>query len=235
MQRSLTTQRYEHMTTKPRKTKDCLTDFFRRFSKSKALIEFAVVRSDTERMWRMHGIMPTGETLLRVRYFLELVGYNVEELLYPPTAEIVAVGRCVALNIVTTKDVLTVLGTRQPKAFYRYFYSGGNGITDQRLAGFKAIATAHQAELAQKIKQNRRDLQHLLGISPSDHNESDDLLVTDFATACSCVRTLGGKLLEGPVENRILMRQKMAGGPEPALHLTWETLNNLLSEKKGIT
>ncbi|MFA6404962.1 MAG: hypothetical protein WCW03_03120 [Candidatus Paceibacterota bacterium] len=214
------------------KTKDCMADFFRRFGKSEALIEFAEVQSDTERMWRKHGIMPTGEVLLRVCYFLDLIGYKVEELMrvHP---DIFTVGQCIAFNLMTPRIVERAIGTTDRKALYRYFREG-IGVTRERLNEFKLIADSRRSQLTEMVKQKRLGLKQLLGNSPSHSNKPDDSLIGEFAAACSSVRTLGGKLLEGPVENRIRMRQKMVEGPEPALHLTWETLNNLLSEKKGI-
>ncbi len=216
----------------------CLADFFRRFGKSKALIEFAKVTPDTEGTWRNHRVMPEGETLLRVRCFLRQCGYEVAELNVSP--ELLEVAQCIANDCISVEKVAERLSITKPRQFFRYF----RGISPslERTDTLKAIAAECRQGLQARVCDLQRQLEVENIIRPTPpalvHNGSiRSELIKEFASACEKVFTSGRLLLVGPRAQRDEMRNCIGSGSEPLLHCTWEVLNKLLNEntqqKKG--
>src|SRR3989344_8991500 len=125
-------------------TRDCLVDFFRRHGRSTELAKFAKVDRGAERCWRLRGRLPFGETLLRVRYFLDLVGYDVEELknIHPA---LLIVGQCIALDLISLRDVTAEIALKKYHNLFEYF-RGDSTPSSERLARLKTIAARLEVE-----------------------------------------------------------------------------------------
>lgn len=72
------------------------------------LAEFAGISPDTTQRWKTRVIKPAGESLIRVRHFLELCGYEVteHENLDPVAREL---GRALAYGVASTEDIAEAL------------------------------------------------------------------------------------------------------------------------------
>lgn len=212
-------------------TKVCLADFFRRFGKSEALSKFVEISRGTETSWRLHGTMPNGETLLRLQHFLNLVGYQVEELL-ELNKEIFIVGQAIALNVVNIEKLARDL-KMEAKHLHGYFH-GGILPSPERLAVISAINSRNEAilEIASREKKELLSTLQAKSILPTEVPNGKSPLIDDFAVACDTINRLGKKLLDGPAETRFAMRRQLGQGNNPVLHCTWETLNLLLNERK---
>lgn len=100
--------------------------------------------------------MPTGETLLRTAYFLELVGYQVTELhAIPP--ELYQTGQCIVCNLIPVKTVLDKLAVKKAKRLYEYF-RGQVGLSEKRLQILREVAAQHAAMLPEIWDERQREL-----------------------------------------------------------------------------
>jgi hypothetical protein len=219
------------------KTSDCLLDFFSRFGRVEALWKFTKVDSQTETRWRKNRTVPYGENLMRVMYFLDLVGYQVEEL-EKVSAELLELGRCISYDVITTDSVCKELNM-DVQALYRYFRRG-MAPSDERISAFAAIVSRNKAALDQVVSKRKKELQPFnisnagLPAASKESPASNDLseaVIAKFETHCAGIREFGGQLLNGPKEARVAMRRKMCEGLKPELQAAWQVLNNLLREQ----
>lgn len=208
--------------------RQCLTHFFEAFGKDETLIKFAKVSAPTEGFWRLHNKMPAGQTLLRVEFFLDLIGYKVEELEKLPT-ELFVLGQCIACDVVSMETISLELSIK-PCHFYDYYR--GVMPSTERMQIIKTIITQKESELKTKLSEIESNFQ--LSHAIDSHPDTEKAIGTDFtefATACATIRRLGKSLLDGPKETRIAMRKELGQGSNPPLHCTWEMLGKLLSER----
>ena len=218
------------------KAADCLADFFKRFGRTEALWRFAKVNSDAETRWRLHGTLPCGETLMRVMYFLNLVGYQVEELDSVPH-ELFRLAQCIACDIISPQTVSKELGM-DIQSLYRYFRS--NIIpTAERVAAFANIVLRNKVILDEAVSKHRKKLQQYsishagspaVTETPAE-NGSNAAVIAGLEMNLDGVLEYGGQLLNGPKEARFAMRRKLCEGLKPKLQAAWQVLNNLLREQ----
>lgn len=210
-------------------TAECLADFFRRFGRCQAFIDFVGISSQTENTWRLHGTVTTGENLLSVRCFLHLCGYQVSEL-EQAIPSVFETGLCIALRCTTLVEVARRLSMPRRKDFYRYFDGVQPSIERNRI--LREIVVEHEKVRRGKLSDlYRRSPSGLLSNEYGESIGDRTDLITSFSKACDQVRMFGKSLLEGGRAQRDAMRMKMGSGAEPLLHCTWEVLNNLLNEK----
>lgn len=86
----------------------------------------------TIRTWHKDGILPTGIVLIKLRYFLEKQGYEVEELL-ALKREYYELGKLVADNVISLTDLQTYLGYAGAKQLYPLLF-GKNEASPDKLA-----------------------------------------------------------------------------------------------------
>jgi hypothetical protein len=216
--------------------KNCLADFFGRFGRVDALWKFAKVDPQTEARWRLHGTIPVGEAYLRVLYFLEFIGYELEELKRVP--EVVAsIGRCVAFDTITEESVAKRLAY-QEKDLFRYTRGGVKPHQD-RATTMASIVSENTSALLMVMEKKKReftslDIRREARSTATDisGNGSDTERIKRFASACAIIRDDGKELLKGPVEVRRALRREM-NNQSPELHRTFDVLHQLLKERKG--
>lgn len=206
-------------------TRECLADFFSRFGVSERLIKFVQITPNSEERWRLGMNMPIGENLLRTQYFLQFVGYELEEFNGLPS-DLIAVGKCIVLNILTVDHVTKTIGMDQSKRFFEYFRRE-RSVVPEKLESMIKLWTPNAILIEEKSSQICLGLHSV----HAERNAEPDPVVEEFSQACRIVRERGKQLLDGPIEKRNKMRRIMGVGKEPPLHLTWETINLLLKER----
>jgi len=211
-------------------TQECLVDYFKTCGSSKALAKFVGVEAKTERRWRTGETVPVGETMLRLQYFLIFSGYHLVEFNNLPEC-LVLLGIYIALDIVNIEDVGKKMGLYEHKRIYEYFRKEV-GIVPEKEEIIIQILSENNGTLLSVLNSENSKYGSVFGPKKLNTDPSlDNKILEEFSEACKKVRELGKKLLDGRVEIRIAMRDKMGTGPEPKLQLTWETLNMLLREK----
>lgn len=113
-------------------TAECLAHLARstkadRFNKRKILASFAGVGDETVFRWFKEVSLPVGEPLLRLRFYMEFLGYNVEEIQkLPPYIRDAA--RLFAFRVVSLSEMAQLLG-----------YPEGRSSTDTLLGVFRGV------------------------------------------------------------------------------------------------
>lgn len=205
-------------------TQECLADYFRRFDNTKPLKKFVDVGSDTIARWKSHGTLSTGETLLRLQYFLTSVGYSLTEFEDLPKP-LIELGKCIVLNVLGVEDVAKRLDLCDARAIYAYFRKDVK-VPPMKEKIMESILLDYQAGMNVILSDRMKDVPKI-STSTNAISPQGELLINQFSLACEKVKELGQQLLDGPVELRVNMRIKMGTGREPALHTTWEALNKL--------
>lgn len=130
-------------------TEECLADFFRSYDwplGKKLLAEFTEVGEQTVRCWRLtstapNGNDPLGKQLLKVRVFLDMVGYNVKELdELPDLAR--RLGKVVAFGILTLDEVREKLDYRNSNEVYGILLRG-TGLVVHRQHRMQRLVESH--------------------------------------------------------------------------------------------
>lgn len=221
--------------TNGKTTEVCFRDFVERFEQGKLVIPYHVeITQITVARWIKDGFNAGGEIALKVRYFLKLVGYDVLEINILPDV-IKDLGMCIFLGMVCVKTVAEEISTTENQIL-RYFHTTGR--VEPSPARVSLLENYLDPLLGIALKQWRIkevEVKSKLGItqtSPEEPKEiNEEYSLDDFSKACSRVLSMGRVLLDGPPERRMEMRKEIGQGREPLLHLTWEVLNSLLSER----
>lgn len=103
----------------------------------KIIADFCKVGDPTVYRWIKGTMAPVGEALMRLRFYLEFLGYDVDELrgLPDPVRD---TARLFAFGIVSLSDIVSLVG-----------YSTGSGAASQLLAVFRGV----QGVSKEKIKE----------------------------------------------------------------------------------
>lgn len=217
--------------------KECLADFISHHKRNVDLMNFAKVAPNTERNWRVDRTEPSGEIRVKVRHFLEIIGYKIDEIdsLDDPVYK---VSQCLAFEIVTLDYLMNTFSFLKSTHVFNYLLGRrGMGSTETE---FIRIANEHEDARLRKLDELKKMYQsYITGVKdqkdqlvPTPKSEYKGDLIADFREACKRTRELGQKLLTGTVEQRFNMRFTMTTTNNPELHLTWEVLNNLLKEER---
>jgi hypothetical protein len=121
----------------------------------KSIASFVGVSDQTVRRWLNETIHPVGEPLIRFRFCLELMGYEVVELqsLNPSVRTVAAM--C-AFRVTSLRDIADFVGykgerggsvTDQLLAVLR----GSGGVSKEKLERFTHLVTLHEAALKEKV------------------------------------------------------------------------------------
>jgi lipid-A-disaccharide synthase-like uncharacterized protein len=111
----------------------------------KPLAQFADVTEHTVTTWVLHGTLPTGETLIRLRFFLETLGYQVKELrdlprLYYHFASLIA------FSVMSLKDIGAALSLSDTKQVLRIAH-GTSDTTIARKEIIQGLVETHNKAL----------------------------------------------------------------------------------------
>jgi hypothetical protein len=135
-------------------TAECLEDFFQRFPARdhiELLAEFARVTPLTVERWKHNGNTPEGEAAIRLRTFLDALGYEVDELseLQPPARQML---HLIGYGAYEVDDVKDKLGYNNTQALHRVLVHAGAPAKTQAYR-LQMIARDSDEELAQARQQ----------------------------------------------------------------------------------
>lgn len=128
------------------------------FEARTVIATFAGVVEPTVHRWMRHGMLPTGGPLIRLRFYLAFLGYDVEELrkLHPSVR---VATECFAFGLVTVRELGKLLDYKQTTSGDTLTYCllrGVNSTTVQKLELLALFGDEHAEELALAKKQTKR-------------------------------------------------------------------------------
>lgn len=131
-------------------TTECLVDFFGKhpdLDTRYTLAEFAGVQESTVRRWQVGGNMPKGSPLLKVRVFLDLIGYKVKEFSeLPELARQFA--QLIAFGLISEEAARELLDYKNLQDVYRVLLKG-EGLMPQRVHRLRRFVESSTDELNQ--------------------------------------------------------------------------------------
>jgi len=228
-------------------TEKCLKHFVStpNAAKLQDLFAFMSVVDSTLKHW-MHGKLPNGENLVRLRCYLALQGYSVDELqmLQPGVRE---TGHIIALRVTTLDEAVRQVGTGTPNdrdQVLRYLL-GKRSANPERAAQYSAFADLHRDALQKASTSMLRFNQNtgasdmdapkvLLGAAmlPQEASKmtTKEELIDGFALMVKGMLSFAEMLLSDDFtpEDRARLREK-AGG-DGVFHLS-NRLNRLCGER----
>lgn len=142
-------------------TRECLDDYFSTLSWSvsaalherKPICDFVGVDPAPVRKWYIERYLPVGITLVKLRYFLESIGYQVSEL-ENLNQSVRDLGRLICHGIVSVEEAVTELMLPSHSQLLRLLHGTVSGLASERMSRLEQICEIYEretAELVQKI------------------------------------------------------------------------------------
>lgn len=154
------------MMQSPRSTADCLRDFGQRapfIPGIKAIADFADVKPAAVLSW--YGLaepsFPKGSSLLRLRCFLELMGYEVEELL-DLAAPAQGLARIIGFGVLSVDEACVRLKYKDTGGVYRQTLERVDGLSKDRSDKLEELVAELEASCQGVIAERRREFSPLL-------------------------------------------------------------------------
>lgn len=110
--------------------------------------EFCGVDIRTVERWMFNGKLPVGEPLVRLRFFLEIMGYKVAELKRMPE-ELYKLGEMIAYDAISIEAAMTAMGFVNMQSIYRLAL-GKSGTTKDRITTIHEMREACKNAIAAK-------------------------------------------------------------------------------------
>ncbi len=129
------------------------------YKKRGVLASFANVTEQTVSRWIGNNYMPAGEPLLRLRFYLDFVGYDVEEVrnLQP---EIRDAARILAFRLVSIDEVCDLVGyggdSRSAIDTLLAVFRGVRNPSPEKLKQFASLAELYKEELDRKQRETEK-------------------------------------------------------------------------------
>ncbi len=144
-------------------TMECLAHLEKAISddhlaKREILATFVGVESANVRRWFNGTVKPAGEPLLRLRFYLEFLGYQVEEIqkLAPAVRD---TARLLAFRVVSLSDIVGLVGYPEGRGGTDSLLAtlrGMRGVSEERLAHFVSLVELYRGQLPEKQRATRR-------------------------------------------------------------------------------
>ncbi len=139
-------------------TADCLAHLAQAIGsdqvKRQTLTNFVGVTTATVSCWLKGQRLPTGEPLLRLRFYLEFLGYDVQEL-RSLDGVVRAVARLCAFQIVGLTEVSRLVGYADRPSGHNdtllAIFRGAQGVNKDRLEKFESLVGQYETQLEWKV------------------------------------------------------------------------------------
>jgi hypothetical protein len=149
-------------------TSQCLADYLRHFpdrSATELMAEFCDSHYRTALGWLRGEPLPKGLRLVKLRVFLQFVGYNVTDVIYTLNgAE--PLSQLVALNLATVDEVRDELAYTKDDAVFRILHGEATSLTEGRGEVLLDFVNQHQAALEPALATARASIQKALPVQP---------------------------------------------------------------------
>lgn len=142
---------------------DCLASFSQKIGgdhKTRNTIcdLLGIGHSTGKRWFSAKGVLPVGENLVRLRYLLELYGYEVFELKCLPP-DVYNFGKLIAFGTISIEDAINLLDIGSHRSRTNHFADGlyrilhgKDGTDTEKTAKMKEVVDSFQKELNSKIQ-----------------------------------------------------------------------------------
>lgn len=159
-------------------TAECLADFFKQHPEKEArdkLADFVGVQELAVRRWQTGGNVPKGDSLLKTRVFLDLIGYKVKEFEELPglTREFT---KLIAFGLITEEGARDLLEYKNIQDVFRVVLKG-DGLYPQRQHRLTRFVENSTEELERYLADWRGRLSdlHVDFVPESPDGTSDEL------------------------------------------------------------
>lgn len=149
------------------KTSDCVQDYGRRFNAIDGLgllAEFAGIVPTTALGWVRGDNIPSGDALLRLRCFLHLLGYEVEEYVSLPKVT-QRFAQLIALNVINVEQAAHHLHYQNTQDVY-HFILRGRGVQPDRAHRIQRVVGEFELSRQEALQHWRPRLEELLPVEP---------------------------------------------------------------------
>ncbi|MFZ1987879.1 MAG: hypothetical protein WAV21_02505 [Minisyncoccia bacterium] len=128
------------------------------FAKRKTIASFVGVGDSTVYRWFKEMMLPVGEPLLRLRFYMEFLGYDVVELqsLNPPVRD---AARLFAFRISTLSEIAQLVGYSEGRGgtdTLLAVFRGTQGVSKQRLEEFTSFVELYGEQLLEKKRATQK-------------------------------------------------------------------------------
>ena len=213
------------------------------FDKRKMIANFAGVGDFTVHEWFSAGRMPVGEPLIRLRFYLEFLGYEVEEL-QELSSEVRDAARLCAFRVASLAEIAEFVGYggtgRSPIDALLEVFRGKRGVSRQKLGQFKSFVELYGAGLEEKeratphvlrVTSSGVQLPEVMATRPTSHDEvgNQSAVAESFAGLITAMLPLAEYVLSDrfTAGQRSRIRELAAGGRGVS------RLSNLLTQLSG--
>lgn len=154
------------------------------------LAEFCGVENETAGTWLNHNTLPRGEQLLKLRFFMQFAGYEVDELTALPKI-IRDLASLVAVDFMSVQEVTDYLKYRKEQNLYRVILRG-EGVLSDKQARIRHLLEVNDVELKRKRAAWQARIQMTLGTiesakaavaTPNIREVTDIVMVADHLVA----------------------------------------------------
>lgn len=153
------------------------------FEKRKTIADFAGVSDDSVHRWFKEGRMPVGEQLVRMRFYLEFLGYKVSEL-NELDEQVRNAARLFAFGVASLSeiaDLLGYVGKSGTDTLLRIF-RGARGTSSEKIEQFESFIELYGA----KLNDKKRTVSKVLHVTDGD---SHSQRTTDHFGASAAIRS----------------------------------------------
>lgn len=198
------------------------------------MARFIGVTTDTITTWTSDRNKPLGGPLVKLRFYLEAVGYNVAELRGMHGQAGYLLAEMLAYGLVTVEQAAEQLGYENPNSVYRVAH-GGSHATPDRAVKIKDMHGSHKQALDTARQQLAAELGStrdapVVSFTRPDPTPSaeDDGSIAALAHLVLAITPLLEKAVAGTKDKRNLLRKLT--GPDGMFRLS-KASSRLCSEK----
>lgn len=118
--------------------------------KRRMLAQILGVEDSTVRRWMTGSSIPVGMSMISLQYYLDFVGYRLDELVRVPNVFQDA-GRMLAFRVITLENMAELIGQEGYIDHILAILRGTRGVSALREEKFREMVDAYRSELAEKL------------------------------------------------------------------------------------
>ena len=158
-------------------TADCLRHYLKQLpwgtreiaEARQPLVDSVGVDPNSIRRWFVEPSMPVGLALVKLRYFLETIGYQVTDLdaLEQPVRHL---GKLISLGVVDVETASDQIGFSEVSKLFRLLH-GNSGLSEERRPAVEEICSKHPLEKALVTPRAVASVEHPIPLLPTEHEK----------------------------------------------------------------
>lgn len=145
------------------------------FEKRKMIADFVGVGDEAVHRWFKNGALPVGEQLVRMRFYLEFLGYKVSEL-DELDVQVRNAARLFAFGIVSLSEIADLLGYVEKSGTDSLLkiFRGTRGVSSEKIQQIQAFVELYEKQLDGK----RRGTVSVLTATSDDRRSEEASIIT---------------------------------------------------------